>query len=208
MFHQSTQLHVHVTNEKLTRNWTDVHFDQLLVWDDLLPLFVERCTTSLLRKIQMTASFLHSHQDCRRCSLLVSWELSGMLRSTWLSAQLHRRSQKGFQLVTQASFLTNSCLKDGNYHRDLGRITGKISHLSTDWKMSLKQEEHLQLSMCLKSITLKNTCIQFETSLNVSNMLATGLSKSHWQFFVWLIVLLVHVRWLTGLHILDKPGFA
>jgi len=78
----------------------------------------------------MTASFLHSHQDYRRCYLLAPGELSGMLHSTELSVQHHTRSQKGFQLVTQAGFLTDSCLKDWNYHRDLGRITGKIVHLS------------------------------------------------------------------------------
>ena len=104
--------------------------NQLLVSDNLLPHFVELHTTSLLQRIQMTASFLHGHQDCRRCSLLAPGELSGMLHSTELSAQLHRRSQKGFQLVTQAGFLTNSCLKDGQHHRDSDRITGKIVHLS------------------------------------------------------------------------------
>jgi len=104
--------------------------NQLLVSDNLLPQFVELHTTSLLQTIQMTASFLHSHQDYQRCSLLAPGELSGMLHVIELSAQLHRRSQKGFQLVTQADFLTNSCLKGQNYHRDLGRITGKIVHLS------------------------------------------------------------------------------
>jgi len=78
----------------------------------------------------MTASFLHSHQDCRHCSLSAPGELSGMPHSTELSVQHHRRSQKGFQLMTQAGFLTDSCLKDGNHHRDLGRIMGKIAHLS------------------------------------------------------------------------------
>ena len=74
--------------------------NQLLVSDNSLPHFVELYTTSLLQRIQMTASFLHSHQDYKRCSLLVPEELSGMLHSIELSAQYHRRSQKGFQLVT------------------------------------------------------------------------------------------------------------
>ena len=78
----------------------------------------------------MAISFLHSHQDHRHCSLSAPGELSGMLHGTELSAQLHRRLQKGFQLVTQVGFLTNSCLKGQNCHRDLGRITGKIVHLS------------------------------------------------------------------------------
>jgi len=122
--------------------------NQLLVLDNLLPHFVELCTRSFLQRIQMTASFLHSHQDYRRCSLSAPGELSRMLHSIELSVQLHRRSQKGFQLMTWAGFLTNSCLKDGNYHRDLGRITGKIAHLSAIHKTSGMWKacsHHLQL---------------------------------------------------------------
>jgi len=78
----------------------------------------------------MTASFLHSHQDHRRCSLSVPGEPSRMLHGIELSVQLHRRSQKGFELVTQPGFLPNLCLKRGLYHRYLDRIMGKIAHLS------------------------------------------------------------------------------
>jgi len=53
-----------------------------------------------------------------------------MLRSMELNAQDHRKSQQGFQVVTQAGFLTDSCLKRGNYHHDLDGITGKIVYLS------------------------------------------------------------------------------
>jgi len=53
-----------------------------------------------------------------------------MLHGTALSAQLHKRSQKGFKLMTQAGFLTSLYLKPRLYHRDLGRITGEIVHLS------------------------------------------------------------------------------
>ena len=74
--------------------------NQLLVLDHLLPQFIELYTTSLLQRIQMTAPFVHSHQCYRRRSLLAPGELSGMLHDTELSVQPHRRSQKGFQLVT------------------------------------------------------------------------------------------------------------
>ena len=104
--------------------------NQLLISDNSLPQFVELCTISLPQWVQMTVSFIHRHQDCRHCSLSAPGELSRMLHSMQLIAQLHRRSQKGFQLMTQAGFLTNSCLKRGNCHRDSGRITGKIVHLS------------------------------------------------------------------------------
>jgi len=104
--------------------------NQLLISDNSLPQFVELCTISLPQWVQMTVSFIHRHQDCRHCSLSAPGELSRMLHSMQLIAQLHRRSQKGFQLMTQAGFLTNSCLKDGLCHRDLDPITGKIAHLS------------------------------------------------------------------------------
>jgi len=81
----------------------------------------------------MTASFLCSHQDYQLCSTLAPRELSGMLRSVELSVQLHRKVQKGFQPVTHTAFLTNLCLRRDAHHRDSGRITGEIVHLSKDF---------------------------------------------------------------------------
>jgi len=109
-------------------------------------LLAELHMTSLLQKTQMTQMTASFHQDCQHCSMLAPGELSGMPRST----ELHRKVQKGFQLVTQTAFLTNSCLRRENHHRDFGRITGKIVHLSAflcnvlKEKTVCKDEVHIQ----------------------------------------------------------------
>jgi len=82
------------------------------------------------QRIQMTASFLHSHQDCRQSTMSAPEELSRMLHSAKPSTQLHRKARDWFWPVTKTVCLANLCLKDMNRHRDSSQITGKTIHLS------------------------------------------------------------------------------
>jgi len=126
------QLLVHVT-KKATRDklnwgafWSNLmgpQGNQLLVSDHFPPPLAEPHTTRLLQKIQMTASFLHSHQDCRKSTTSVPEELSGMQHS----------ATPGFRPVTETICLANSCLKDGNHHHSSSQMLGKNVHLSQCW---------------------------------------------------------------------------
>jgi len=78
--------------------------------------------------------------------MLVPEELSGMLHSATLSTQLHRKAQDRFRPVTETVCLANSCLKDGNRHRDSSRITGKIVHLSLSSPCGTLVEQAVQLA--------------------------------------------------------------
>jgi len=77
--------------------------NQPLVSDHLLPQFVELQTTSLLQRIQMTASFLHSHQDHRRCSFSVPGELSSATPQFAYDLAMHGASSCGTHRVATHS---------------------------------------------------------------------------------------------------------
>jgi len=111
-------------------NWLGSQGNQLLISDNSLPPSLKLCMTSLSKRSKMTASFLHSHEDHQWSTMLVSKELSGTLHRAKPCAQLHRKEQDWFPLVTETVCLANSCLNDVNHHPDSSWITGKIVCMS------------------------------------------------------------------------------
>jgi len=120
------------------------------------------------QKTQMTASFLHIHQDCQWSTMSAPEKLSRTPHRTKPSTQLHRKVRDWFRPVTWTVCLANSCLNDVNPYCDSSGIMGKIVHLSV-LKTWPKSNELLWHVLCLPqhAPTNLNNCILQKEKLSI-----------------------------------------
>ena len=127
----------------------------------------------------MTICFCPKSQNCRRCTLFVPKELSGMLHGIALSVQLHKRLQKGFWHMTQAGFLTSLHLKHGLCHRELGRITGEIAHLSVSKSKVCVHTAHWKQLLAHKQAHLVSCSLSDRQSAGTPHWHTHGKPMAH-----------------------------